>query len=108
MVNSPQATLHARRSPIQSAAPPARNTGSLLRISGPGPLRQVLLVGYAAMIAADLTFALVPTVYGELAPPPRQGCMHCTLLPCPGALSGALSGASCAISGAWAVQCIVS
>ncbi|KAK9839281.1 hypothetical protein WJX81_005580 [Elliptochloris bilobata] len=28
---------------------------------------QVLLVGYAAMIAADLTFALVPTVYGMLA-----------------------------------------
>ncbi len=28
----------------------------------------MLLVGYAAMIAADLTFALVPTVYGELMP----------------------------------------
>ncbi len=27
---------------------------------------QVLLLGYAAMIAADLTFAFMPTVYGEL------------------------------------------
>jgi hypothetical protein len=26
---------------------------------------QVLLLGYAAMIAADLTFAFMPTVYGE-------------------------------------------
>ena len=26
---------------------------------------QVLLFGYAAMIAADLTFAFLPTVYGE-------------------------------------------
>lgn len=26
---------------------------------------QVLLIGYAAMIAADLTFAFMPTVYGE-------------------------------------------
>ena len=26
---------------------------------------QVLLIGYAAMIAADLTFAFLPTVYGE-------------------------------------------
>ena len=27
---------------------------------------QVLLLGYAAMIAADLTFAFMPTVYGKL------------------------------------------
>jgi len=40
-------------------------------------------VGYAAMIAADLTFALVPTVYGELARLPRQSCMHGALLPFP-------------------------
>ena len=43
-------------------------------ISAPAGLRakrslkdrnQVLLLGYAAMIAADLTFAFMPTVYGE-------------------------------------------
>ena len=28
---------------------------------------KVLLLGYAAMIAADLTFAFMPTVYGEQA-----------------------------------------
>ena len=44
-------------------------------ISAPAGLRakrslkdrnQVLLLGYAAMIAADLTFAFMPTVYGGL------------------------------------------
>ncbi len=47
----------------------------------------MLLVGYAAMIAADLTFALVPTVYGELAPrldrKDKAACMTCTRVhPC--------------------------
>ena len=86
MVDSPQAGLHTKSSPACSAAPPAGK-------SAPGPTHpnpipaQVLLVGYAAMIAADLTFALVPTVYGELAPrldrKDKAACMTCTRVhPC--------------------------
>ena len=38
---------------------------------------QVLLFGYAAMIAADLTFAFLPTVYGEhSACPPGTRLFH--------------------------------
>ena len=33
---------------------------------------QVLLFGYAAMIAADLTFAFLPTVYGEHVSPRHE------------------------------------
>jgi hypothetical protein len=40
----------------------------------------VILLGYAAMIAADLTFALVPSVYGKLPCPSAQSPALLSLL----------------------------